>query len=80
MIRILIRKMVTWSHNNNNNNLDGEDLKDDDQKFDQKDGDLAPNVGDPSARHKCQEDSVGHHVSQPEVNMGPEKLWLITWV
>ena len=57
--------------------VDDLDLKDDDQNFNQKDGDLVPNVGDPGARHKCQEDSVGDHVSKPEVNMGPEKLWLI---
>ena len=34
---------------------------------------LVPNVGDPGARHKCQEDSIGHHIGKPEVNMGPNR-------
>ena len=57
--------------------VDNLDIEHDD--VDQKDvvwkeDHLVPYVGYPSARHKRQEDSVGDHIGNPEVNMGPEQL------
>ena len=58
--------------------VDNLDIEYDDVDYgddvDQKEVDLVPYVGYLSARHKRQEDSVGYHIGNPEVNMGPEQL------
>ena len=53
---------------------DDVDQKDDDEDDVWKEDDLVPYVGYPSARHERQEDSVGDHIGNPEVNMGPVQL------
>ena len=61
--------------------VDNLDIEYDDVDYgddvDQNEVDLVPYVGYPSARHKRQEDSVGDHIGNPEVNMGPEQTAMI---
>ena len=73
-------KIKLWVDNLNSEFDDVDQKKeDDDEKNDEDDvdlkkEDLVPYVGNPSARQKRQEDSVGDHIGNPEVNMGPEQL------